>query len=37
MEAIPDLAIRDRYYKDMHFHLALLLKGRNEGGDVWTA
>ena len=37
MDAIAESGTRDRYYKDMRCHKALMLKGRNEGVDVWTA
>ena len=37
MDAIAETATRDRYCKDMRCHKALMLKGRNEGVDVWTA
>jgi adenylate cyclase len=37
MEAVPDIAIRERFRRNMRFHQGLELKGRNEGCDVWTA
>ncbi|MCV3765362.1 adenylate/guanylate cyclase domain-containing protein [Rhizobium sp. TRM95796] len=37
MEAVSDQAMRDGYRSRMQFHQGLVLKGRSEAADVWTA
>lgn len=37
MQAVTDAALRDRYRSRMQFLEGLVLKGRSEAADVWTA
>ena len=37
MEAVGDISVRDGFRRRMRAHQGLLLRGRNEGADVWVA
>lgn len=37
MEAVGDLSVRESFRRKMRSHQGLMLRGRNEGTDVWVA
>jgi adenylate cyclase len=37
VEAVADISLRESFRRKMRFHQGLMLRGRNEGADVWVA